>query len=738
MFTLIIFFISSFANFLVNGDICGNYAILSEVQSFYISQPYTHTINLGLDNYQKSIDDMKNQASLFFDIAQNYSTIEKIKSIEPDTLIPFGPDKNLIKIQETQHTLLPDACQKQNARLVSFDPLEKQQLLKILKNLNLDSIPFFAYHTPKSLLSRNVKQLDSPGAGSLAGLAKVGITAYPVLSKEGVITYPDPSAADTTFRSIALCEKDNNFWDRSSTSQQNFVNIIAKIQSGALKLKDIGQTFTDTLALIGKLPKPSSSLLANKFLPSTPSALLKITSFFQKYNNKDSWETSKPFAIDDFLTIPRLFKEIKNLFKFKKPKTITDQITFSNDSIVLSNMDEERLLAFVGLDPERFGISGNVGLQPLMSIPDPSSSNEALSTSNSMTAQMTMKIYDRQDVAKIYSVRPLINNNAVTTVTHVVTTPRHSQATLSEPTPYQCFSSNRDQIQICDGYQTSGPADLHQQSLLTCGRALVQLNTSIDYAKCPTTPAPADPLTYRATCDGESTAVLSSTRPLAVRVYCDTFVEETKLFTSFPVFMQTDCEVRESLNDSDSSKTLLPQLPADFFQQQKVNKIITKTPFVVPTVASETLLNNPVILIAGVSVLIVIVLLIFMILILAAFDPQRCLSITHQICCCFVKLGNCCKTCCKSSHCCQPLNDITQIELQYQQPRRNIYTNNTNATAPVNLDNLDMDNENAFFLSSANQNLSRKSSVKSAKSSINDIKPYVPINPPVNRLIQKN
>jgi len=28
---------------------------------------------------------MKNQASLFFDIAQNYSTIEKIKSTEPDT-----------------------------------------------------------------------------------------------------------------------------------------------------------------------------------------------------------------------------------------------------------------------------------------------------------------------------------------------------------------------------------------------------------------------------------------------------------------------------------------------------------------------------------------------------------------------------------------------------------------------------------------------------------------------------
>ena len=703
---------------MVRSDICGHYSVLTEIQSFFITQPFTQTINIGFEDYFSAMTELRAQATKFNIIAQNYTSRDKLKLMEPQTLIPFGPNKNLIKIPETQHTLLMAECQKYGAQFLSFDPWDKQDLLKILKEQNLESVPFFAYQTPRSLLSRGIKLLESPLVP--ANLLKIGVTGYPLLYQNGTIGYPEPGQTEAEFRSVALCEKENNYWDRSSENQKTFTNLLGKILNKIPQLFDTGSTFIDTIAMINKLPKPSFSVMANKYSFSAPSSLVQMVNLFQKYNNKNSWETSKPTAILDFLNFTPNFNKIINLFKFKKPKKLTDQIIFSNNSILLSTVEEERLLTFLGLEPEQFGISGPVGIQPVMVLPEnPTTENEE-KKSTSMAAQIKMNIYDRKDIVRIHTVRPLISNGQVTTVTHVVVTPRYVQATESEPVPHQCTKSEKDAIQVCEGFQTTGPEEQHQQTLLTCGRALTQTNVSVDFNKCPTKPSPPNPLVYRANCDGERMVVLSSPYPLTIKVYCDTFVEESKQFNSFPVYIQTECEIREVLNETD--KILLPQLQVDFHQQQRVRKIVTMKPTTIIAKEIYSLLEEkPWVLTLAIAISITVILLFFLILVLALFDPQRCKKVTEKrICCCFICMHRKCQKCCgkTSCSCCKPENDITQIEMKYI-PRRNQYSTNNSTTSapPLDLDKVLEDNELTSFIPSKLP-LSRRSS----RSSVNEIK----------------
>lgn len=701
----------------VRSDLCGQYAVLTEVQSFYITQPFTQTVNFGFENYFSLMTELQTQAKRFQIVAQNYTSKEKLNLMEPSTLIPFGPDKNLIKIPETQHTLLMAECQKHGAQLLSFDPLEKPYLLDIMKQHQLTSIPFFSYHTPKSLLSRGIKLIESPEVP--ANMAKIGITGYPLLKADGTIGYPDVGRAEADFRSVALCEKENNYWDRNSNNQNIFTNVLNKILKKIPQLISTSKTFFETITATNKLPKHTFSSLAAKFSISGPPSLVQVVNLFQKYNNKNSWEISKPNAISDFLNFQQNFNKIKNLFKFKSPKMLTDQITFSNNSILLSTVEEERLLAFIGLDPDQFGIVGGVGLQPLMTLPDSQAAADKNTTSStSVTAQLSMNIYDKRDLMKIYAVQPLISNEQITSVTHVVQTPRYVQATESEPLLHNCKTSPKEEIPICEGFQTSKVDTYPQSSLLICGRALTQKNISVDYDKCPQVPAPSIPLTYRASCDGERMVVLSSTHPLKIKVYCDTFVEESKQFDSFPVYIQTECEIREALNDTD--KILLPQLQTDFLQQQRIKQIITSKPVITVT-GPPQLMDNPIILISGVFAIVLFILIAFMILILALFDPQKCKNITGRLCCCFLKMHTGCQTCCNKSHCCQPVNDITQIEMQYR-PRRNKYsTNNSIASAPHPEDKLDED-EIATFMPIKQKQYPAKSPALSARSSFNELR----------------
>ena len=119
-----------------------------------------------------------------------------------------------------------------------------------------------------------------------------------------------------------------------------------------------------------------------------------------------------------------------------------------------------------------------------------------------------------------------------------------------------------EKIKICEGFQTAGIEEPHPSTLLSCGRALLSMNETIDIDTCPSTDAPLEPLAYRAECvPGTKSAILSSIRPLKVKVACDTIDIYSSLFDHFPVVIETECAVNEVGNDT--YKTLLPQIQLD-------------------------------------------------------------------------------------------------------------------------------------------------------------------------------
>ena len=79
-------------------DICGRYAVLIHTDEFYMTQPYSKTINVGFDNYLETLKQLELHATKFKTIADEYETVEKIQSTEPHSLIPFTNEKNLIPI----------------------------------------------------------------------------------------------------------------------------------------------------------------------------------------------------------------------------------------------------------------------------------------------------------------------------------------------------------------------------------------------------------------------------------------------------------------------------------------------------------------------------------------------------------------------------------------------------------------------------------------------------------------
>ncbi len=59
-----------------------------------------------------------------------------------------------------------------------------------------------------------------------------------------------------------------------------------------------------------------------------------------------------------------------------------------------------------------------------------------------------------------------------------------------EPSPISCITEPNEEYKICEGFQSPGVENLHQNNLLLCGQALQSLNDSIEIDKCPLITAP--------------------------------------------------------------------------------------------------------------------------------------------------------------------------------------------------------------------------------------------------------
>jgi hypothetical protein len=643
-------------------------------------------------------------------LARNYSTLEQLEQKEPSPLIPFTENKNVFIIK-TPHKTLNSECAERNAQVLSFEPEQRPMLVSLIKNLNLSSVPFFGISFHKSLLSPSWNVLDNPESPEVK-LKEIGRKFFAYLTENNTIQYPD-SASDGNYTTDVLCVKSNNYWDRPQF-RQTFVKRLNSIAKTFPEVRKIIKMSSSLVNTFNNLTKPNSPIVSNKYTFSIPPFLSKIQNFFQKFNNIRAWENSIPTDYIDFIDYINNFRKLKRIFKQKQTQLndLSNFIPSQNVSFDLSYVDHPRLLDYLNLDSERYGIAGPARVRPLMSIPTDTSkltSAGALAnteqTSTSIYADINIRIFDRQDLAKIFTVKPLIYGTKITTIKYLVGLVQHVQAMEEEPRPISCITEPNEEYKICEGFQSPGVEDLHQNNLLLCGRALQSLNDSIEIDKCPLITAPNEALVYRAECvPGQRSVVLSSARSMKVSVNCDTYTNPPSVFDNFPVIIETECGLKEIFPDSE--KIILPQIHGDFYQPQKIGLVSVQAPPNITANSTPSLVLEPSIMILLATLGASVTSFSIFATVLAIFDPTRCMNITKTFCCCFMRLFYCCKHCCMGCCKCQP------TESQFEMQNRNRYYGSKSSipSAPPQ----ELVEQNPF--------LRPKSPAPSARSSIHNIR----------------
>ena len=686
-------------------DLCGKYSVLTEIDHFYISQPFSQQISIDFKNYIDIFSTLGNQMERFKLIANNYSSIELLNAKEPKSLIPFTPSKNIIKVTSAASEL-PIECEKVNAQVLNFEPNEKSEILKILQQENIDKAQIFSLPVQKSLYSPNFQILNSPARPEVQ-FKNISTGLFPFITKAGPIQYAESNNFTMGAVEIGLCSKPNNYWDRDAY-KPNFVRTLKSIINSLGKLKTLKDSVLKLPNFFKSLSTPQAPVRALDYKLSHPPQISKIITFFQKFNNVENWENSIPTDFSYFSDFKNTFKEIVKHFRMKPSvnTNIFSNFIFKNQTLTLPQVDNEQMLNYLGLDPERFGLCGPVHFNPLLVVPTPSSSPST--DPSEIIANINTRIFDRTDLATTFIVKPIIFNNTITTVKYVTQALRHAQASIEEPTPFKCTTQEGEKI--CEGYQTPGTEDQHQFDLLICGRALAQTNESIDIEKCPTTTAPLNVLAYRAECvPGVSTVVLSSVDPVRVSTVCDTHHQATNIFNTFPAFIETECEIKINVNTTD--KTLLPQLQHDFFQNQAIGRVVTMRPSNITAPPEPEFTLSPLALIFISTIGAALASLMSFISILAIFDPQKCLGITKTICCCYVRFFHCCARCCRKDQYSPPTQDedIKSIKNRKAIIKSQYPSRHSLASAPPS------EHEVSRFLPGVSPPLSRRSSTHQIK-----------------------
>ena len=122
---------------------------------------------------------------------------------------------------------------------------------------------------------------------------------------------------------------------------------------------------------------------------------------------------------------------------------------------------------------------------------------------------------------------------------------------------------------------------------MDCGNALASDDSEPDFVKCPLQKAPKYPLAHRVQCHNSS-AVLSSNKPLKIRIYCDSISRQPVKLDTFPVYLNTECEIRLLDNKAEKTETiLLPQLATKFVQDRVLDVVPRTFTTIKPLVTTE-------------------------------------------------------------------------------------------------------------------------------------------------------
>lgn len=581
-------------------DICTSRASLILVDEFYLKQEYnSDMVELDLSNYADEFQSIGEDSVKFASIAATYDTEAELDEKEPSTLTPLNTDFNLIPVNTTYQSYMAD-CSGLKAKALEAIPSLYPLLTKAMKTIGFTSTPVRTFMDRLGSLSNSFGDLLKTNARPTDAEITKMQDYYVTLSDEGVLSYPSDSLTGTS-KLTGLCMKNNNIWDRKGPSRQKWLTTLSKILPLVSQTKAWGSIFQ---SVINQLPSQMSlyKKIGDKLTLNTPLSLTRIKNFYKNFNDAIKWESSTVSDFNKFLEFIKDFQDMSRLFKRQSPPTTTTTLrplasiqppVTIEPLFSIAQLDRDRLQRFIDVDPTKINITGPVETIPLFKHEEP----------NKITARTSFYQYSETDKIRIYHVKPIIYGKVITTITHVIATNKNYLASLSTPTPFGCVNDiTTSTIRICQGYTTPGLSILRPEDSIDCGNSLAIDDLEADFSRCPSKPAPKFPVAYRVNCKG-SQAVITSTKPIIIRVYCDNTSKRPLKLDTFPTYLNTRCEIR--LLDDRTEIALLPQLMAKFAQDQILDVIpvtfATSSSLTVSTTSSPVVSNTSAVLSSAVN-----------------------------------------------------------------------------------------------------------------------------------------
>lgn len=552
-------------------DLCNYHGTLFETETFFLTQPYSKNITIDLENYQATFQNFPHKIDTFANLFKQYETANSLSLGEPLQLIPFTKDLNVFKTpsETTGRKSLSD-CNKYNGSLLALTNSNKPRVLEIMKELQLEKIPFTSLPFQNVLSYPSLEILDdSPDAETLEAVwAKTPV----FLTKTGLFEYPTPIALGTTTVSpnalekqkiFALCTKPNNPWDLDS--RKNWLNLVPQIKNAIKVLQNLKHVYTQTANTLSKLPQSPVSDISRNIKLILPDPLKAIVNFLDLFSNKKQWESSQSASLALFSNF------VKETFKAIRLFNLDSSITNIKDKQIkkfrLLDFNDLHWKDFFDLDEELYGMSGPVTVTPFNKHP------EEISTK--FEANVRFRIFNRQiDKYTIFKFRPNIILNQIANIKNILHSSKYTLALKEDLIPQNCHKQPAENHQICHKL----PAivyDHDHNRMVECGLALFNPQFNEKHTFCPLTAPSIDPAIYRADCntDQHSSLIISSTKPVSLAFFCDSTFKENKNFTRFPERIQTDCEAR--LLDSGIPSLVVPQRNHDFLQNPDLGPILS-------------------------------------------------------------------------------------------------------------------------------------------------------------------
>ena len=537
-------------------EICGQYAILSKIDEFYLVQEVKKRVNIDLAQIMDEMDSIETPGALFKNIAEQYNTEEKLTAAEPDELIPFTHDFNLIKVEGTNPTFA-NICKKKGARMLEFEPEFKSKIANIMKLRNINSTPFKAYPDKNYLVSGRGSVVDTPATPETKFPQLKH--AYPQLRQDGVFEYPLEAnlVAINNSQTTGLCLKPNNYWDLNTPARTKWLRTIKQIINSMNSIplwKEAASKLTTKLPL-----GPQTTETIKKVILRAPAQLRKMITFFDKYQFRESWENTSPSDGTDFFSYLDNFKVIGNFFK----KLL--RLNPRKGTVLLPLDEAELLKEQMAQGDLTIPHSTSLMVRPLHMAHKNGEDDSILPSV--MVAEIQTEGMDKDDLISIYLVKPLItvipeidNSPVIPNITYIVQTKKETRAMQQQPLPYGCAEDDQntqeDHIKYCRGFHIPKATSLSTQKEHMCGKALISEEKSENIKHCPMQQPPNKPLVYQVQCQ-EMTAAISSPRPVVVRIRCNGKLTFMKTYTTFPVYFKTNCEIRELIGIKE--EVLLPQ-----------------------------------------------------------------------------------------------------------------------------------------------------------------------------------